>query len=147
MRLVVVGAMTIQTEVGAASLEPRGFNTRHPPVEGLTGGWDGIRLLSTWGHVGRPQEACPFLAAIARDPQRTVVGPHPEHVGVLRRFGERGAAAAFGVGDFRRDDLAVVAAVERLEDELAGAVEDLGVVVREDVRRVAVDAMLRSLLA
>src|SRR5262249_10203957 len=58
-----------------------------------------------------------------------------------RRLGQRRSAAALGQRDLRRDDTQVVPTLQRLEDVVAGAVEDLRVVVTEDERRVPVETI------
>ena len=86
---------------------------------------------------------CPLVAAVSRDPQGAVVGADVEHVRIARRFGQRRRRAALGQRDLGRDRQQVVAAIERAEDIVARRIEDLGVVARQDERRVPVEAIRR----
>src|SRR5439155_2167537 len=125
--VVVVGAVGVEDDVGAAVGEARGFDGGDPARAGQA------HLV---GDVG------PLLPAVARDPEVAVVGAGPEDVRVAGRFGDGGAAAARRPRDLRRNDLRVLALLHRAEDVLARAVEDLRVVIREDVGRVPVEAVL-----
>src|SRR5262249_1776231 len=128
-RIVVVGAVAVEADIGSALIETRGL--------------DG-------GDPARPRQADlvrdvhPLLAAVARHPEGAVVGAGPEGVGVGRRLGQGGATTLVGARDLRRDDAQVIAAVERTEDEVAGAVVDARVVMGENERRVPVPAVARG---
>ena len=127
VRLVVVGAVAVEGDVARPSTARDGS------------------MLATQHGPGRPTllgDVRPLRAAVARHPQVAVVGAGPEHVGVARRLGQGRGAALLGARDLRRDRPAGrrPASSER-KTKLPRAVEDARVVVRQDERRVPVEAV------
>src|SRR5262249_27640144 len=125
--VVVVGAVSVEDDVGAAVGEARGLDGGDPTRAGQA---DLVR------HVD------PFLPAVARDPKVAVIGAGPKDVRVARRLGHRGAAAPRRPRDLRRNDLRFLPLLHRAEHVFAGAVEDFRVVTGKDVGRVPVEAVL-----
>ena len=124
--VVIVRSMAIQTEIDPTVGKPRGFDRRHP-----AGGGE-IEVLS---------DLDPFLTPIAGHPQSTVIGTRIQHVGVARRFGEGRRRTSFGQRDFRRDLLEIATAIERSEHVISRCIEDAGVGIRKNKRRVPIEAV------
>ena len=101
-------------------------------------------MLATQRGPGKPTLSATlvhFAPPSVRHPQIAVVGAGVQHIGVARRLGEGGGRAALGAADLRRDRLQVVALVDRAEDIVAAAVEDVRIVAGQDERRVPVEAI------
>ncbi len=107
------------------------------------------------GALGRrPRQAggrvAPLRAAVARDEEAAVVRADPQDAGLQRRLGQGGDGVAAVVARPRlaarhvgADRVPLVAAVDRLEDDIASIVDRLRVVRRDQDRRVPVEAVGR----
>ena len=108
--------MAVEDDIGPALVEARRLDGRDPAKAGQTDVLGDVR---------------PLLAAVARHPQIAVVGADVEDIGIARRLGQGAGAAALRGRDLRRDDAQIVAAIQRAKDEVAGAVEDARIAVRQ----------------
>src|SRR5207245_2152470 len=99
----------IERDVRAALEVAGGFNTGDP--------------ARAWqADVGN--DVGPALAPITSYPQGAIICAGIENVGILRRFRQSGGAPAFGGSELGRDDLQIVAAIERTKNIIASGVKN-----------------------